>query len=187
MTGTLEIRPLRARDLWPVSRLFRSAFARATGATRYRALTRREGAFVAARGADVQGFYVAWRKRDEPVVWLDYLAVSPAARGTGVGKALLGHCLGQAAAAGAEAVRLSMALGNAEAVRFYLAQGFAPARFVRGGRAAHFTRPVRPAASAGCALGWRSLREPAAALTVAAYSALLAIGDLADLAAARGR
>jgi ribosomal-protein-alanine N-acetyltransferase len=53
------------------------------------------------------------------------IAVAPARRGAGIGRALLRECIRRGARAGAARIHLEVRAGNEEAQRLYRAEGFA--------------------------------------------------------------
>ena len=98
-----------------------------------------ELAVVAERAGHVIGFIVARQAADELEIL--NLAVAPAARRQGVGKALLQGVLTHAAARGVHQVFLEVRALNFAAQGFYQAQGFA----IAGRRANYYTSPAEDA------------------------------------------
>src|SRR5512134_48761 len=80
---------------------------------------------VVAEGEDGEslGYAVCWTVAEE--AHLLNIAVAPARRGTGVGRALLRECIRRGARAGAVRIHLEVRTGNEEAHRLYRAEGFA--------------------------------------------------------------
>jgi len=98
-----------------------------------------ELAWVAERVGRIIGFIVVRRVADELEIL--NLAVAPAARRQGVGKALLQHALTRACAHGVHNIFLEVRTSNFGAHRFYEAHGFINA----GKRANYYTSPVEDA------------------------------------------
>ncbi len=73
-------------------------------------------------GDTVLGFAVNWTVAGES--HLLNIAVAPACRGRGVGRALLRACLQRAARAGSELMRLEVRAGNDAAIGLYRDEGF---------------------------------------------------------------
>ena len=80
---------------------------------------------VVAEGEDreILGYAVSWTVAGES--HLLNIAVAPARRGAGVGRALLRECIRRGARAGAVRIHLEVRAGNEEAHRLYRAEGFA--------------------------------------------------------------
>ncbi len=74
-------------------------------------------------GGEVLGYAVAWTVAGE--THLLNIAVAPARRGSGVGRALLRECIRRGARAGASRIHLEVRAGNDEAQRLYRTEGFA--------------------------------------------------------------
>jgi len=74
-------------------------------------------------GGEILGYAVSWSVAEES--HLLNLAVAPARRGAGVGRALLRECIRRGAWAGASRIHLEVRAGNAEAQRLYRCAGFA--------------------------------------------------------------
>lgn len=111
------------------------------------------GAFVGGDLADLAHVYGPfgglWRglllsliERDceDGVLLMDGIFVAPEARGRGVGSALLGAVVGEAAARGLSAVRLDVIDTNPRARAFYERLGFAPCGTTRLGLLRHVFR-----------------------------------------------
>ncbi len=94
---------------------------------------------VARADGRIIGYCAFWRIFDE--AHINNFAVHPDWRRRGVGRALLGHALAQAAALGAPKATLEVRASNAAAIALYEAGGF-----VRAGlRRAYYTHPVEDA------------------------------------------
>lgn len=81
-------------------------------------------------GSGIVGYAICWTVADES--HLLNIAVSPDARGQGVGKALLMECMRRGAEAGAGMIHLEVRAGNRPALRLYERQGFSFAGIRRG-------------------------------------------------------
>ena len=79
---------------------------------------------VVAEGRDgeILGYAVSWTVAGES--HLLNIAVAPARRGAGVGRALLRECICRGARAGASRIHLEVRAGNEEAQRLYRDEGF---------------------------------------------------------------
>ena len=89
---------------------------------------------VAAGAEDeVLGYAVCWTIAGES--HLLNIAVHPARRGRGIGRALLSECIRRAARAGASLIFLEVRAGNEAAERLYRSMGFV----VRGIRKGYYT------------------------------------------------
>jgi ribosomal-protein-alanine N-acetyltransferase len=104
----------------------------------FRAFLARETSriFVAHRGAETLGYAIIAWVLDEAE--LANIAVTPAARGGGVGARLLDHALAELAAMGIGTVYLEVRGANAVAQRLYASRGFEPV----GRRARYYDNPV---------------------------------------------
>ncbi len=76
-----------------------------------------------AGGAPV-GFVALERSRRPGVLYLERLAVLPALRHRGVGRALMDHCFAEARSAGAERISIGIVDEHEVLKRWYLAYGF---------------------------------------------------------------
>ena len=74
-------------------------------------------------GGEILGYAVSWTVAGES--HLLNIAVAPARRGAGIGRALLRECIRRGARAGAARIHLEVRAGNEEAQRLYRAEGFA--------------------------------------------------------------
>ncbi len=83
--------------------------------------------------AEVLGYAVCWTLAGES--HLLNIAVDPACRGRGVGRALLSECLRRAARGGATLIFLEVRSGNEAALRLYRSMGFV----FRGIRKGYYT------------------------------------------------
>ncbi len=97
-------------------------------------------------GGRVVGYVVAWCVVDEAEI--ANVAVAPAARGTGVGAALLDAALAHASGAGCLHAFLEVRESNAAARALYAARGFGAV----GRRRAYYRHPVEDALVLRCAL-----------------------------------
>ena len=90
---------------------------------------------LVAAGADDEalGYAVCWTIAGES--HLLNIAVHPARRGQGIGRALLSECIRRAARAGASLIFLEVRAGNEAAERLYRSMGFV----VRGVRKGYYT------------------------------------------------
>lgn len=95
--------------------------------------------FVAREDGETIAYCSFWRIFDE--VHVNNFAVHPSWRRRGVGRALLGHVLGTAAALGAPNATLEVRASNTAAIALYEAGGFHRA----GLRRAYYTHPVEDA------------------------------------------
>ena len=87
---------------------------------------------VAERGGAVVGSALVLFRRDSPAARLYSIAVDGAARGLGLGAALLGASERRARARGASALRLEVNPANRAAVRLYERHGYLPFARVEG-------------------------------------------------------
>ncbi len=76
-------------------------------------------------GAAPVGFVALERSRRPGVLYLERLAVVPAVRHRGLGRALMDHCFAQARAAGAERISIGIVDEHELLKRWYLDYGFA--------------------------------------------------------------
>lgn len=88
---------------------------------------------AAGAGDEVFGYAVCWTLAGES--HLLNIAVHPARRGRGIGRALLSECIRRAAGAGASRVFLEVRAGNEAAQRLYRSMGFE----FRGTRKGYYT------------------------------------------------
>lgn len=95
--------------------------------------------YTAAVDGAVVAYCSFWRIFDE--VHVNNFAVHPHRRRQGLGTALLGHVLAEAAAMGAPHATLEVRASNAAAIALYEACGFARAGLRRG----YYTHPVEDA------------------------------------------
>lgn len=125
--GLPEIRILRFRaaHLDRIMEIERASFGRlAYSRGMFRELHERCGRlfFTARRGRGIAGYIVACAEAEEAEVVS--IAVDPAARGSGAGKALMRRLLDELAATGATRVSLMVRTDNLPAIRFYRGFGF---------------------------------------------------------------
>ncbi len=81
--------------------------------------------FAAREGGAPVGFVALERSRRPGVLYLERLAVLPALRHRGVGRALMDHCFAEARSAGAERISIGIVDEHEVLKRWYLAYGFA--------------------------------------------------------------
>jgi ribosomal-protein-alanine N-acetyltransferase len=132
------VRAMTMDDLVEVESIDRQSFPLPWPAGAYRHeldLNPRSRCWVAERSGRVIGVLVGWLILDEYQVAT--LAVHPAARRRGAGKALLGRALESAGAEGATRFTLEVRQGNAAALALYHAFGFrmvgvSPRRYADG-------------------------------------------------------
>jgi ribosomal-protein-alanine N-acetyltransferase len=136
MSDTLVFRPMSRVDLGVVlaieQRSFPTPWSRASFekelATTWAHLTVAEERQVG--GERLVGYTCTWRVVDE--VQLLNAAVHPACRGRGLGRALVGRVLDEAATEGTRTVLLEVRAGNRVARRLYATLGFQSVRIRRG-------------------------------------------------------
>ena len=119
LPGVLAIENASFSDPWPLR-----AFSEYVGHERILFLAAVRGGMPDAAPVEVLGFGILGVAADESEV-LD-IAVSPAARGCGVGDALLGALLRGGKARGAAACYLEVRESNAPAIGLYGKYGFSP-------------------------------------------------------------
>jgi ribosomal-protein-alanine N-acetyltransferase len=140
------IRPLRPDKAEDCARLHAGAFAHPWSREEFAVLLASPSTIGAAaldpRRGTLRGFVVSRLAADEAEILT--VAVETAARGSGVGRALVGEHLKQAANAGAKAVFLEVDEQNAPALALYRRHGFARV----GERAGYYRRPDGAAAKA---------------------------------------
>lgn len=134
----MEIRRAEFSDLRDVLRIERTSFALPWSESAFRALMGRpEAVVLVAEGeAGVVGYAAVWLAADEAE--LGDLAVDPAVRRRGVGRALLDAALREARGRGARTLYLQVRESNDAARRLYEGAGF---RRV-GRRARYYRSPV---------------------------------------------
>ena len=138
----LTIGPATLDDVPAIVEIERAAFSDPWSVRSFReALDQRSIFFWCARrdGVGVLGYVVAWFVADEGEI--ANLAVSPSARGMGVGRALLDAALEAAARRGVGAVYLEVRDSNERARRLYESRGFEEV----GRRRGYYRRPVEDA------------------------------------------
>jgi ribosomal-protein-alanine N-acetyltransferase len=132
------IRPLRADKAEDCARLHAAGFAHPWSAEEVAALIASASTLAAAAldpaNGRLRGFVLARLAADEAEILT--IAVDPAARGRGVGRALLAENLRQAANAGARAMFLEVDSDNAAALALYRRLGFVKV----GERAGYYRR-----------------------------------------------
>lgn len=136
-----RIRPGAARDLAFIERLSEAVFVEYTPDARARAapMARAGTLLVAELGARPVGFAVI--RRQGGTAHLDAIAVELAARGRGIGRALLAEAEAVSRRAGATRLELVTAEANLAALDLFLKHGFTVrrtvARFYPRGQTAH--------------------------------------------------
>ena len=121
-----------ASDTAPLAALHAACFSAAWDAPAITALLGTPGTF-AFHGGD--GFVLARTAGDEAEILT--LAVAPAARGRGLGRALLQAAIAQARAMGAQILFLEVGADNPQALALYAGLGFAKV----GARKAYYSTP----------------------------------------------
>jgi [ribosomal protein S18]-alanine N-acetyltransferase len=120
------IRPLRPDKAADCARLHAAEFAHPWSAQEIAALIARSITFAAAAldpaSGELRGFVLSRLAADETEILT--IAVEPALRGRGVGRALLSESLRQAANAGAKSMFLEVDENNAPALALYARLGF---------------------------------------------------------------
>ena len=141
MSGGLRIRPAAAADLDAVHAIEVASFADPWRREGFRDLMLGgAGRLVVAEADDgVVGFAVSYHAADEAEI--ANVAVAPAARRRGIGRALVDAVIAAAEAGGKRQVFLEVRASNAAAQALYAARGFAPV----GRRAAYYRQPVEDA------------------------------------------
>ncbi len=119
----LVLRPMRRRDVPEVMEIERGSFSEPWSAFTFRSLLRRRNAvlLVAEEGERIAGYAVLWIVSD--VAELGNLAVRPAFRGQGTGRALLDEVLREATG-GVRTVILEVRESNKAARQLYAEAGF---------------------------------------------------------------
>ncbi|MFY9971139.1 MAG: ribosomal protein S18-alanine N-acetyltransferase [Roseiarcus sp.] len=120
------IRPLRPDKAADCARLHAAEFAHPWSAEEIAALIARSDTLAAAAlnpaSGELRGFVLSRIAADEAEILT--IAVEPALRGRGVGRALLSESLRQAANAGAKSMFLEVDVNNAPALALYARFGF---------------------------------------------------------------
>jgi ribosomal-protein-alanine N-acetyltransferase len=137
----LRLRRVAPGDVAAIAGIERESFSDPWTQESFGHLARRSDVFfrVAESDGAVVGYLVAWFVADEGE--LANVAVARAARGRGVGAALLDELLAAAAARGVGALFLEVRESNAVARALYAARGFATV----GRRRGYYRRPVEDA------------------------------------------
>lgn len=125
------VRPLEPEDRVDVARLHDHLFAGTH--TRGRDLVRDEATVVLVTGDDPVG-YIATQEQADATLYIDFLGVDPAARGRGLGRALIAAAVTRAAAAGAPSASLTVRMGNRRARALYDSLGFTQERVIAAHR-----------------------------------------------------
>lgn len=134
------IRPLEPEDRGDVARLHEHLFAGTH--TRGRDLVRDQDTMILVAGDDPIG-YIATQDQADDTLYIDFLGVDPAARGRGLGRALIAAAVTRAAAAGAPSASLTVRIDNQHARALYDSLGFVEERVIAPYRRG-FTRDTRP-------------------------------------------
>jgi ribosomal-protein-alanine N-acetyltransferase len=140
--GDLRIRSMTSGDLPEVLRIERISFPTPWSERTFRNLMRRENArlwIAESPGGQLLGYAVAWFAGSE--VELGDLAVRPAARQAGVGRALVDSVLKDARSHGIQLVFLEVRATNSAARRLYRRAGFETV----GRRPGYYSHPVEDA------------------------------------------
>ena len=132
-----EIRPVGAQEMAALAEIHSSAFDEAWDAASFARLLAMPGAFalVAVEKDGPRGFVLARLGGGEAEIIT--IAVDPAARRKGLGRALMRRVAAEALARGAEAIFLEVAEDNAPAIALYERLGFEAV----GRRPAYYNRP----------------------------------------------
>lgn len=140
---SVVLRPAATGDLAAVAAIERASFSDPWAQSAFASLLTSDAHFVVAVSTDraetVVGYVVAWFAAGQGDV--ANIAVAPAARGRGVGAALLDGALAAARAAGARELFLEVRESNAGARALYASRGFAEV----GRRRNYYRRPVEDA------------------------------------------
>jgi len=140
MAARYQIRPADVRDLPAVHAIEATAFRDPWSPDQLAACLADDTLFlVAYRARAILGYVILHVAADEAEVL--NLAVDPAARGRGVGRALIRAGVSAAGARGARAVYLEVRESNAVARHLYAGEGFA----VVGRRAGYYRTPAEDA------------------------------------------
>lgn len=145
------VRRVREEDLPHVAAIERASFTDPWSLASFRTLLNERAAYfaVAVRGDEgpIEGYIVAWCIADEGEI--ANIAVESAARGHGIGAALLDAALQSLAERGALSVHLEVRDSNAAARSLYDTRGFEAV----GRRRGYYRRPVEDALVLRRALG----------------------------------
>jgi [ribosomal protein S18]-alanine N-acetyltransferase len=145
MTGgaTIAIRPARVDDLPAILAIERVSFTDPWSRSSFAALLEQPRVYfsVALDGhaGALVGYTVAWFVLDEAE--LANLAVTPDARGNGIGARLLESALAASAQRGAATMYLEVRASNRSAIALYTSHGFTEV----GRRRAYYRKPVEDA------------------------------------------
>ncbi len=127
LTRSAEVRDLEPEERDDVARLHDHLFAGTH--TRGRDLVRDEATLVLVTGDDPLG-YVATQEQEDGTLYIDFLGVDPAARGRGLGRALIAAAVTRADRAGAPSASLTVRMGNQHARALYASLGFVQERVI---------------------------------------------------------
>lgn len=139
--GAVAIRPLREADIPAVMEIEVVAFSTPWRDTTFRGLLRRldTDLFAAERGGRLVGYAAAWTVVDQSE--LGNVAVSPEARGLGIGGMLVDAVVERVRRRGAREVFLEVRESNLTAQTLYRGRGFS----VVGRRRAYYQKPTEDA------------------------------------------
>lgn len=117
-------RPIREADLDAIVAIERASFSDPWSRESFRSMCAHPHAItrVIERDGVVVGYTIAWMIGDEAE--LANLAVAPAARRAGIGRALLDDLLAEVEARGGATIHLEVRAGNAGAQALYASRGF---------------------------------------------------------------
>ena len=136
MNPAAGIRPATAGDLDAVECVERRCFPEGEAFTRRQLLyllTHAQGAsYAATRDGAVVGYISLLMRRTAQNLRIYSVAVDPAARGCGVGQALLDAAIALARRLGLHEVTLEVRTDNDSAIRLYARNGFRDERLLRG-------------------------------------------------------
>lgn len=121
------VRAMEPEDRDDVARLHDHLFAGTH--TRGRDLVRDEGTRILVVGDEPTG-YVATQDQPDGSLYIDFLGVDPAARGRGLGRALIAAAVTRAARDGAPSAALTVRAGNLRARALYDSLGFTEERII---------------------------------------------------------
>ena len=130
----LRVRPARLRDLADIIAIEAASFAsdRFTPRSLRRAVVSGKGqTLTAVRGGAVVGYAIIHFREGSLRARLYSLAVSPAARGGGVGATLIAAVKRRARARGRRVLSLEARVDNQAAIALYVRAGFIPAQIIK--------------------------------------------------------
>jgi ribosomal-protein-alanine N-acetyltransferase len=142
LTHPIEIRPVGLDDVPDIVEIERVAFSDPWSAQSFaESINHPAVYFTCARSgaSSVLGYVVAWFAADQGEI--ANLAVSPAGRGHGIGRALLSDAIEEGKRRGAQEIYLEVRDSNARARKLYDANGFEEI----GRRRRYYSKPVEDA------------------------------------------